>query len=384
MNQKYISESMRYTPLALAIVLFFVLGFLAFQAQAEANTTDFDAIREQMKADALERQAQYKRDAQERKEQFEQNKTELQELKGESARDEFEQIRTENRNQSQEVFEEYKAERIEMRSQQREEIRLLLEARKLEIQAKIEERKQERERKMEERQARLSVQKQAQLSQFSERIIERMNKAVERLRNISDRVASRIEKMETEGADVTAVRAELDDVYTFLTDAKELISLIGVTSVDTFTSEDPANQKQEIRDAVLLAKDGIKEVHIALSETVQLIKASSSSDSGDDENNSLTTEDPIVFEHSFVDGTHTYTATVVTPNPCYVVSASPVVAESSPEQITIEISTTVDENEICASVLDEKEFSVEVEASAEATLVNVKVNGKTVDWEINE
>lgn len=100
---------------------------------------------------------------------------------------------------------------------------------------------------------------------------------------------------------------------------------------------------------------------------------------------SLPALDTVRVYHSFdtARGVHTYRGTFVTPTPCFSLGADALVAESFPEQITLAL-TTKDSSEICAQVLDEKPFSVEVKASAGAILRGVSLNSAESKFELVE
>lgn len=92
-------------------------------------------------------------------------------------------------------------------------------------------------------------------------------------------------------------------------------------------------------------------------------------------------KETLSITHSFSDGMHTYTGWVTTPTPCYTVSTDGVVAESFPEQISIEITLTPT-GEVCPAVLDSKSFEIEAGASEAAILRSVRVNGESVPFTV--
>ena len=387
MNKEITTNSIKYSPIALAIVLFFVLGLLAFQVRAEEGTTPEFNFREQMKENKDAQAELFEEQKEERREVFEQNRSEFEEMRAEgSSIDEMKELRTQTREETQAMLVEHRTERSEFHSEQKEMMQTMFEERKNVLKDRVEERKQEREEKMEERKAKFSAKRQEVLTQFSERIVERMNAAFERLEQIAGRIDERIEKMEANGVDLSDAKNTLGDVYVLLEGADEYVALVGDVSVDTITSDDPASQKDEIRAAVELAKDSIKEIHRGLSETVQLIKAGVPSSDGEDgedgeDGSTVTTTESFSLTQTYNEGVHTFSGTVTTPTPCYTVEATALVAESYPEQITINVTTASDGSDMCTQVIDEKEFSLEATASEEANVVAVIVNGESYDWD---
>jgi len=392
MNQKNTIESARLVSLAMALVLFFVLGAVAFVARAE-TTSGAASLREEMQANMEERQEQYEKQALERREMYEENQGKLETLREEGASNtEIQEAVSAAREERAELLAENREERRVLRQEQRDEIRQVFEEEHSALQTRLEERKQEREERKEEYKARLSVQQQAHLSSYSENMSSRMEKLVEQLELIAARIAERIEKLEEmHDVDLSDARDGLAEVYTLIDAVKENIALLQEVAEDTFTSEDPKTQVEELREAVRLVKDSIGAVHAQLQETVVDIKASLEEVSDDteqeDESDDGTVEDVLEVEHSYSDGVHTYSGTVTTPTPCYTVDAMAVVAESYPEQITVDITLTDQAEEnggMCTQVLDEKPFSVDVNASEEAELVKVRVDGEDADWELAE
>lgn len=87
--------------------------------------------------------------------------------------------------------------------------------------------------------------------------------------------------------------------------------------------------------------------------------------------------------HSFRDGTHTLFGSIDLPTPCYTLSTDVIVAESFPEQVTIDFKAEVDPDIMCTQVISPSEFSVEVDVSEDATF-STRFNGVSVPLEIKE
>lgn len=93
----------------------------------------------------------------------------------------------------------------------------------------------------------------------------------------------------------------------------------------------------------------------------------------------------LVVTHAF-DGTeHEYTGSVVLPSPCHSLETTFAVAESFPEQITINLTTTEpDKNFVCTAVLERATFDIFIPASRGAKLMRVVLDGTPIDFEIFE
>ena len=75
-----------------------------------------------------------------------------------------------------------------------------------------------------------------------------------------------------------------------------------------------------------------------------------------------------------------YSGTVLLPNPCYKVEFDALIAESYPEQVTLQVKTAenLKPGTACIQVEAQKEFSGEAKVSEKAT-VSVYLDGKKVE-----
>lgn len=69
----------------------------------------------------------------------------------------------------------------------------------------------------------------------------------------------------------------------------------------------------------------------------------------------------------YIDGTHTFAGEVVLPTPCDLLEVDARVAESDPEQITLDF-TVINNAETCAQVVTTQRFKVSAEAGKDATV----------------
>lgn len=91
--------------------------------------------------------------------------------------------------------------------------------------------------------------------------------------------------------------------------------------------------------------------------------------------------DEIRAIHEFEGGTHTLTGEVDLPTPCHTLTHDVSVAESFPEQVTINFETEVDEDIVCAQVITPTSFEVTFDASEEASIAT-RFNGTNVELTI--
>lgn len=82
------------------------------------------------------------------------------------------------------------------------------------------------------------------------------------------------------------------------------------------------------------------------------------------------------IEHVFDDGVHTISGTLTLPTPCHEVRQDVAIAESFPEQVFITIDVVATDG-ICIQVIDERDFSIDVEVDEAATF-SLEINGAQV------
>lgn len=82
-------------------------------------------------------------------------------------------------------------------------------------------------------------------------------------------------------------------------------------------------------------------------------------------------------KHFYIDGVHTVVGEIPLPTPCDLLNADAMVAESFPEQITLDFSV-INNAEVCAEVVTPGRFKVSATASEEATW-SAAFNGRQVE-----
>lgn len=82
-------------------------------------------------------------------------------------------------------------------------------------------------------------------------------------------------------------------------------------------------------------------------------------------------------KHQFKNGTHIIAGEVNQPTPCYILTTDARVAESFPEQVTINFVSTT-EAEACIQVVTTERFKVEFQASKDTT-IRATWNGRPVE-----
>ncbi len=85
-------------------------------------------------------------------------------------------------------------------------------------------------------------------------------------------------------------------------------------------------------------------------------------------------------KHYFIDGKHTLVGEIEMPTPCDLIEATAVVAESFPEQVTIDFNV-VNNADVCADVITPYRFRVDFSASDEAVIKGRLVRNSLVSNE---
>ncbi len=85
----------------------------------------------------------------------------------------------------------------------------------------------------------------------------------------------------------------------------------------------------------------------------------------------------IEAKHYFIDGVHTLVGEVAMPTPCDLLNHDVMVAESYPEQVSIDF-TVINNSVACAQVITPARFKVEFSASKEAT-ISASLEGRRIE-----
>jgi len=160
---------------------------------------------------------------------------------------------------------------------------------KEEIKKEAAEKKVELQEKREENKKRLEERRREIIKAYMERILTRLNAAIERLEKIGDRLSSRLDKLEEKGVDVSAARALLENARQANNNAKEDLVLIKNSLDAVLEGDNPKTAFEDVRALLEEAKTSVREAHKALVEAIKTAKASVKSDgstkSDEEENN---------------------------------------------------------------------------------------------------
>jgi len=82
-------------------------------------------------------------------------------------------------------------------------------------------------------------------------------------------------------------------------------------------------------------------------------------------------------KHFFADGLHTLVGEIAMPTPCDLLDPQVTVAESMPEQVTVDFQV-INTSDMCAQVITPARFKVEAEASKDATF-RALIEGREIE-----
>jgi DNA repair exonuclease SbcCD ATPase subunit len=143
-------------------------------------------------------------------------------------------------------------------------------------QDRLEELRRDVREKVATRQAQAKTRVLEKIKEIFGKIINRYNAALARLDTISERIASRIDKLNEKGVDTSEAEAKLFEAEEAGFAAQGLIedAKASVDAIDT-SSDSVRDFVQVAKGAVRSAKKGLFDYHKALVETIRLLKASS-------------------------------------------------------------------------------------------------------------
>jgi chromosome segregation ATPase len=127
--------------------------------------------------------------------------------------------------------------------------------------------------KREERKEKLNDLAKKRIGAYVERILRRLNAALDRMDRISERIENRIEKLEETGHDLTDARSLLNSAKALISQGWDDIAAIETSIDDALNFENPRESFSVIREFIGEAKDSVKNAHKALVEAIRAVKA---------------------------------------------------------------------------------------------------------------
>lgn len=124
--------------------------------------------------------------------------------------------------------------------------------------------------KSEEKQERFSEKKKLVIQKYFDKMVKRIEKALERLTNIAGRIATQLTKMEAKGMDVAQLRTRLGEANTLRDQARTKLETARTTIAAILASESlPKEKFSEVKVVVREVVDLVKQTHRAYREIVQ-------------------------------------------------------------------------------------------------------------------
>ncbi len=133
-------------------------------------------------------------------------------------------------------------------------------------------RAEERREIRENRRGMLTENIQNRIINLGQNVTLRLASAIKRFENIIARIDSRIVKLKAEGFDTTSAESKLIEAKSSLTDTKNILNSIGSVR-NAISGETPRDSFQIIRAQLIAVRDGLKNTHALLRETIPLLKS---------------------------------------------------------------------------------------------------------------
>lgn len=115
----------------------------------------------------------------------------------------------------------------------------------------------------------------ARVRAFMERMLRRFDAAIQRLRNLADRVGTRIEKLETNKNDLGHAKELLGAARVEIDAAAATLAAIRANLESAVAEENPHGAFEAIHESLAEAKEAVRAAHRALIETIVAIRANS-------------------------------------------------------------------------------------------------------------
>ncbi len=190
-----------------------------------------------------------------------------------------EAVKQEFRSKSRTIREEFKGKsqalREELRKRQeafREEVAKKREAVAQELKAKREKFKEEEQKRKEELKKKLGEKRAENIERFFQQMVEKFEAAIKRLKDLSDRIASRLNKAEGNGRDVAELRKKLAEANDRVVVVERALEDAKIKYAEAVKDPDFKASFKKVREVVNGVKEKVKEAHSVLVDVVNLVK----------------------------------------------------------------------------------------------------------------
>lgn len=114
---------------------------------------------------------------------------------------------------------------------------------------------------------------QTRLTNLAANMSNRMDSAVKRLQNVTDRLNSRLIKMESEGKNISAAKTELENATRALAEAKDNLATIDMEVNAFIGSATPRENWQNVKNTYAVTRASIISAHTSILKTIELAKS---------------------------------------------------------------------------------------------------------------
>ncbi|GMU74031.1 MAG: hypothetical protein AMXMBFR44_2300 [Candidatus Campbellbacteria bacterium] len=156
------------------------------------------------------------------------------------------------------------------REQKREEMKARWEERR----EALEQKREEIKNRFEEKRAEFSADRQQKIANILERVITRLQSAIDRLTGFADRIDARLTLLEDEGLDMDVPQGHVDAARDTLDDAQEKLNGIDPSEIlEDLGTTTPPTAIGTLRAELVAVKELLREAHGQLIDAISSIKA---------------------------------------------------------------------------------------------------------------
>lgn len=159
----------------------------------------------------------------------------------------------------------------ESTSTKKEEVKVKIEQ-MAERQQSVDEKKVIKEEKVSFIKSFLQRFKKTEVESLKSKTLKNFDVAIRNLENLSKRLGSRIEKMETSGKDVSEVKVLLEEANSKISVSKEEYKKLSDIIPDDFSKDSKKEIKDVVKEQTKVTKEAIKDAQASLAKTITSIK----------------------------------------------------------------------------------------------------------------
>lgn len=215
-----------------------------------------------------DRREAVKQEVQQKRDELKQEVREKRDVLKKEVKEKSEALRGEIKEKNQALREELKKRQEALRM----ELKDKREALKTELKDKREKFKAEEQARKEELKKKLGEKRGENIERFFNQMVGKFEAAIGRLKDLSDRIASRLNKAEENGRNVVELRAKLAGANDKIAAAERALEDAKAKYAEAVKDKDFKASFRKVREVVAVVHDAVREAHRALVDVVNSIK----------------------------------------------------------------------------------------------------------------